>query len=77
MPNSLTHLLELVTQSVGDWTASGILLKAALIVCSVFATVQLLSMLGTRYGDANTTSKSFVLSLVVHSPSTRPQPAAS
>ena len=66
MPNSLTHLLELVTHSVSDWTASGILLKAALIVCSVFATVQLLSMLGTRYGDANTTSKSFVLSLAVH-----------
>ena len=66
MPTSLSRLFELVTQSASDWTTSGLLLKAALIACSVFATVQLLTMLGTRYGDDNTTSKSFFLSLVVH-----------
>ncbi len=66
MPTSFSQLMELVSHSIGDWTASGLLLKAALIACSVFATVQLLSMLGTRYGDANTTSKSFFLSLIVH-----------
>ena len=66
MPTSFSQLMELVSHSIGDWTASGLMLKAALIACSVFATVQLLSMLGTRYGDANTTSKSFFLSLIVH-----------
>ena len=66
MLTSLTRLLELVTQSASDWTTSGLLLKAALIALSVFGTVQLLTMLGTRYGDDNTTSKSFFLSLVVH-----------
>ncbi len=66
MPTSLSHLLELLSNNINDWTASGLMLKAALIACSVFATVQLLTMLGTRYGDANTTAKSFFLSLVVH-----------
>ena len=66
MPTWLSRLFELVTQSTSEWTTSGLLLRAALVTCSVFATVQLLSMLGTRYGDNNTTSKSFFLSLVLH-----------
>ena len=66
MPTSLSRLFELVTQSTSDWTTSGLLLRAALVACSLFAMVQLLSMLSTRYGDNNTTSKSFFLSLVLH-----------
>ena len=66
MPTSLSRLFELVTQSTSDWTTSGLLLRAALVVCSLFAMVQLFSMLSTRYGDNNTTSKSFFLSLVLH-----------
>ena len=66
MPTSFSHLFELVTQSASDWTTSGLLLKAALIACSLFTVVQLLSMLSTRYGDNHATSKSFVLSLMLH-----------
>ena len=66
MPDSFSRLFELVTQSASDWTTSGWLLRAALIACSLFATVQLLSMLGTHYGDNKTSSKSFFLSLVLH-----------
>lgn len=66
MTDSLSRLYELVSQSAGDWSTSGLLLKAALVACSLFATVQLLSMLATHYGDEKTSSKSFFLSLVLH-----------
>ena len=66
MPTSFSRLFELVMQSASDVTTSGLLLKLALIACSLFATVQLLTMLNTRYDDDKTSSKSFFLSLVVH-----------
>jgi len=66
MSASLSRLFELVTQSASDWTTSGMLLRAALVACSLFTIVQLLSMLSTRYGDNNATSKSFFLSLMLH-----------
>ncbi|MBI1348153.1 hypothetical protein GC163_17905 [bacterium] len=42
------------------------LVWGALIVCSVFTLVQLLRMWGSRWGDQNSLTKSFVLSLLVH-----------
>jgi hypothetical protein len=66
MPDSISRLLDLVTQSASTWTTGGVLLRAALVCCSVFALVQLLSMWATHYGDRNVSSKSFFLSLLLH-----------
>jgi hypothetical protein len=66
MPESVSRLLDLITHSVGHLSTGELVLRAALIGCSVFALVQLLSMWGTHYGDRNATSKSFFLSLLIH-----------
>ena len=60
------RLLDMIFQSTSELTTSGLLLRLALAVSSVFALVHLLSLWGTRYGDNNTLSKSFFLSLVFH-----------
>ena len=66
MSESISRLWELLVENTGQLTTGGLILRAALICCSVFATVQLLSMLATRYGDHHATSKSFFLSLLLH-----------
>ena len=60
------RLFDLILGGAGDLTTGAILLRLALVLCSIFATVHLISLWGTRYGDNNTLSKSFVLSLVLH-----------
>lgn len=62
----MTRLLELILIKVGELSTSGMLLRGALVGCSMFAMVHLLRLWGTRYGDHNTLSKSFILSLVLH-----------
>jgi hypothetical protein len=57
---------ELVSQSTSHLSMGELILRAALICCSLFATVQLLSMMATHYGDHHATSKSFFLSLLLH-----------
>ena len=66
MPGSLTRLYEMIMTSTGDLTTGGIVLRLALAALSMFATIHYLSLWGTRYGDNNTLSKSFFLSLVIH-----------
>ena len=66
MPESVTRLWDLVLQSAGHLSTGELVLRAALVCCSLFATVQLLSMCWTHYGDHNATSKSFFLSLLLH-----------
>ncbi len=66
MPESVTRLWDLVTQSAGHLSTGELVLRAALVCCSLFATVQLLSLWWTHYGDHNATSKSFFLSLLLH-----------
>jgi len=61
-----TRLLEMISVSTGGMTAGGVVLRLALAALSVFATVHLFSLWGTRYGDHNTSAKSFFLSLVLH-----------
>jgi hypothetical protein len=43
-----------------------LILIGALIGCSLFALVQFLTMLGTRWGDKNPAPKSLVLSILIH-----------
>ena len=62
----MSRLLEMIMVSTGGMTAGGVMLRLTLAILSMFATVHLLSLWGTRYGDHNTTSKSFFLSLVLH-----------
>lgn len=42
------------------------LLRTALVGCSLFASIQLFTMLGTRWGDHHAMAKSFILSVMVH-----------
>ncbi len=65
MPPWLQTFFEIL---MGGPTASTgeVLLRGALIGCSLFAGVQMLTMLVTRWGDHNAMSKSFVLSMLVH-----------
>lgn len=42
------------------------LLRGALVGCSLFATIQLLTMIGTRWGNRNAMSKAFFLSVLIH-----------
>ena len=61
-----TRLIEIIMASTGGMTIGGLLLRLALVVLSAFATIHLFSLWGTRYGDNNTSAKSFFLSLVLH-----------
>ncbi len=61
-----TRLIEIVMASTGGMTLGGLLLRLSLVALSVFATIHLFSLWGTRYGDNNTSAKSFFLSLVLH-----------
>ena len=61
-----TRLIEIVMASTGGMTLGGLLLRLALVALSAFATIHLFSLWGTRYGDNNTSAKSFFLSLVLH-----------
>ncbi len=66
MPESVSRLWNLVSLSAGHLSTAEMIVRIALICCSLFASVQLLSMWGTHYGDHNATSKSFFLSLLLH-----------
>jgi len=66
MPESVTRLWSWITTSASQLSTGELILRTALICCSLFAVVQLLSMLATHYGDNNATSKSFFLSLLLH-----------
>lgn len=66
MSDAMSQLVEAIMQSAGHLSAGDLVLRAALIGCSIFALIQLMSMLATHYGDKNAVSKSFVLSLLVH-----------
>ena len=61
-----TRLIEIVMASTGGMTLGGLFLRLSLVALSVFATIHLFSLWGTRYGDNNTSAKSFFLSLVLH-----------
>jgi hypothetical protein len=61
----LSLMIEFVTGGPGAST-SELLARGALIGCSVFAGLQLLTMLLTRWGDHHAMAKSFVLSILVH-----------
>ena len=61
-----TRLFEMFMNSMNEMSTSGIILRVALVVCSMFATIHLLSLWGTRYGDHHTMSKSLFLSIVLH-----------
>lgn len=41
-------------------------LRGALFGCSLFASIQLLTMVGTRWGNRNAMSKAFFLSMLIH-----------
>ena len=60
------RLLELIIQSTGGLSTSGMVLRIALIACSIVALVHLFSLWGTRYGDHNTLAKSFFMSIIFH-----------
>lgn len=62
----MSRLLEMVLVSTGGMTAGGLIWRLVLVALSIFATVHLFSLWGTRYGDRNTTSKSLFLSVVLH-----------
>lgn len=62
----MSRLLEMVLVSTGGMTAGGLIWRLLLVALSILATVHLLSLWGTRYGDHNTTSKSLFLSLILH-----------
>ena len=66
MPESISRLWNLVSLSAGHLSTAEMIVRIALVCCSLFAMVQLLSMWGTHYGDHNATSKSFFLSLLLH-----------
>ncbi|MBS0204151.1 MAG: hypothetical protein JSS49_14705 [Planctomycetes bacterium] len=66
MPESVSRLWDLVLQNTAHLSTGELILRIALIACSLFASVQLLSMWATHYGDHNATSKSFFLSLLLH-----------
>ena len=61
-----TRLLEIIMASTGGMTAEGLLIRLALAATSIFATVHLISLWGTRYGDHKTLSKSLFLSIILH-----------
>jgi hypothetical protein len=60
-----SHLLEIVTGGP-DASTGEMLLRGLLVGCSLFATIQLLTMLVTRWGDHHAMAKSFVLSVLIH-----------
>ncbi|HUQ68941.1 MAG TPA: hypothetical protein VM165_05430 [Planctomycetaceae bacterium] len=61
----LSRCMEVVTGGPGASTGET-LLRGALIGCSLFASLQLMTMLMTRWGDHHAMAKSFVLSILVH-----------
>lgn len=65
MPEWLNRLALLITGGP-EATTGSMLLRGALVGCSLFATVQLLTMLSTRWGERHALAKSFVLSLLLH-----------
>lgn len=66
MPESVARVWDFIVESASHLTTGELILRLALIGCSLFAMVQLLSMLATHYGDHNATIKSFFLSLLLH-----------
>ncbi|MBM4076159.1 MAG: hypothetical protein FJ267_10980, partial [Planctomycetes bacterium] len=66
MYESMSSLFEQLRDHVSQLTWSELLLRIALIGCSLFAMIQLMTMMGTRYGDKNASVKSFYLSLLLH-----------
>jgi hypothetical protein len=65
MPEWLNRLALLISGGP-EATTGTMLLRGALVGCSIFATVQLLTMLSTRWGERHALAKSFVLSLLLH-----------
>src|SRR5690349_21242244 len=60
------HLWDFIVQASAHLTLAELILRTLLFCCSMFAAVQLLSMLATHYGDHNATSKSLFLSVLLH-----------
>jgi hypothetical protein len=65
IPETLQKLLWLLTGGP-DASSGDRFLHLALVACSLFACGQLLTMLGTRWGDTHAMLKSFFLSLLLH-----------
>jgi hypothetical protein len=61
----LTRILNFVSGGPEASTAET-LLRGALVGCSLFAMIQLLTMVGTRWGNRNAMSKAFFLSVLIH-----------
>ncbi len=61
----LSYLMEMLTGGPTASTAE-LILRGCLIGCTLFAGVQMLIMLATRWGDHNAMTKSFILSMLVH-----------
>lgn len=65
MPSWLQQIFDFV-RGGPEATYGEMLLRGSLIVCSLFASVQLLTMLGTRWGERHAMRKAVLLSLLVH-----------
>src|SRR5579885_488166 len=65
MPEWLERIWGIINGTHAASIAHRVLL-IALLSCSVFAIGQLLTMLGTRWGDRHAMAKSFFLSVLVH-----------
>lgn len=61
----LSYIMETLTGGPNASTGE-IILRGCLIGCTLFAGVQMLIMLATRWGDHNAMTKSFILSMLVH-----------
>lgn len=66
MTEFVSRLWNVILHSTAHLTTGELILRTSLICCSIFAMIQLLSMLATHYGDRNCTSKSLFLSLLLH-----------
>ena len=66
MLSFFSRLYELLTQGADELSTTSLVVRMALIGCSIFAVVLLISLWGTRYGDTRTLTKSLFMSLVLH-----------
>lgn len=65
MPPWLQTMLDILLGGP-EASAGEVLLRGSLIGCSLFASVQWMTMFATRWGDHHAMAKSFVLSVMVH-----------
>ncbi len=59
------YLMEILTGGPNASTAETVL-RGTLVACTLFACLQMMTMLATRWGDHNAMTKSFILSMLVH-----------